>query len=116
MLNPFPKNKPCFLRVCNTSLWEKEKMLVTSKFSFSHSVFYSENFLPYASNLKLSSANFSSLEESKICHFVKELILADTGSYHKWLRLTFLMINICSIDTISAMIKCQENTVTNNLL
>ena len=41
---PFP-NKPWFLRVCSTSLfktlWEKEKLLVTSNFSFSHSVFYS---------------------------------------------------------------------------
>ena len=43
MLNPFP-NKPWFLRVCSTcllkTLWEKEKLLVTSNFSFSHSVFY----------------------------------------------------------------------------
>ena len=43
-VNPFP-NKPWFLRVCCTSLlktlWEKEKLLVTSNFSFSHSVFYS---------------------------------------------------------------------------
>ena len=42
-LNPFP-NKPWFLRVCSTSLLktllEKEKLLVTSNFSFSHSVFY----------------------------------------------------------------------------
>ena len=42
-LNPFP-NKPWFLRVCITSLlktlWEKEKLLVTNNFSFSHSVFY----------------------------------------------------------------------------
>ena len=41
--NPFP-NKPCFLRVCSISLlktlWEKEKLLITSNFSFSHSVFY----------------------------------------------------------------------------
>ena len=41
--NPFP-NKPWFLRVCCTShlktLWEKEKLLVTSNFSISHSVFY----------------------------------------------------------------------------
>ena len=41
--NPFP-NKLWFLRVCSTSLlktlWEKEKLLVTSNFSFSHSVFY----------------------------------------------------------------------------
>ena len=42
-LNPFP-NKPWFLRACSTSLlktrWEKEKLLTTSNFSFSHSVFY----------------------------------------------------------------------------
>ena len=40
--NPFP-NKPWFLRVSSKSLWktlwEKEKLLVTSNFSFSHSVF-----------------------------------------------------------------------------
>ena len=43
MFNPFP-NKPWFLRVCSTSLlktlWEKEKLLITSNFSFSHHVFY----------------------------------------------------------------------------
>ena len=42
--NPFP-NKPWFLRVCSArllkTLWEKEKLLVKSNFSFSHSVFYS---------------------------------------------------------------------------
>ena len=41
-VNPFP-NMPWFLLVCCTSLlktlWEKEKLLVTSNFSFSHSVF-----------------------------------------------------------------------------
>ena len=43
LLNPFP-NKLWFLCVCSTSLlktlWEKEKLLVTSNFSFSHHVFY----------------------------------------------------------------------------
>ena len=42
-LNPFP-NKPLILRVCSTNLlkalWEKEKLLVTSNFSLSHSFFY----------------------------------------------------------------------------
>ena len=42
-LNPF-RNKLWFLRVWSASLlktlWEKEKLLVTSNFSFSHSVFY----------------------------------------------------------------------------
>ena len=41
--NPFP-NKPWFLRVCSTSLlktlWEKEKLLVMSNFSFSQRVFF----------------------------------------------------------------------------
>ena len=41
--NPFP-NKPWFLRVCSASLlktlWEKDKLLVTSNLSFSHTVFY----------------------------------------------------------------------------
>ena len=38
----FKFDKPLFLRVCNTSVLrvsEKEKLLVTSNFSFSHSVF-----------------------------------------------------------------------------
>ena len=38
------QTSPGFLRVCRTSLlktlWEKEKLLVTSNFSFSHSVLY----------------------------------------------------------------------------
>ena len=41
--NPFPK-KPRSLHVCSTSplktLWEKEKLHVTSNFFFSHTVFY----------------------------------------------------------------------------
>ena len=43
LFNPFP-NKPLFLSVCGTrllkTLWEKEKLLVTSNFPFSHSVFH----------------------------------------------------------------------------
>ena len=41
--NPF-QNKSLFLRVCSANilktLWEKEILLVTSEFSFSHSIFY----------------------------------------------------------------------------
>ena len=44
MFNPFP-HKPLFLHVCSTSLLktlrEKEKLLITSNFSLSHSVFHS---------------------------------------------------------------------------
>ena len=43
LIDPFP-NKPLFLRVCSVSLLktlrEKEKLLVASNFSFSHSVCY----------------------------------------------------------------------------
>ena len=43
VFNPFPNN-PWFLRVFSSSLlktlWEKEKLLVTSNFSFSNCVFY----------------------------------------------------------------------------
>ena len=42
-INPFP-NKPWFSCLCSTclmkTLWEKEKLLVKSIFSFSHSAFY----------------------------------------------------------------------------
>ena len=48
------------------TLREKKKLLVTSNFSFSHSVsIRMDNVLPFSSNLKLSSANSFSLEESK---------------------------------------------------
>ena len=68
--NPFPK-KPWFSSVCSTrllkTLWEKEKLLVTSNFSFPP-VFstHMENFLPFSSTLKLLSATSYSLEEFKI--------------------------------------------------
>ena len=48
-INHFPNN-PWFLRVCRISLlktmWEKEKLLVTSNFSFSHIVFYPSGEIP----------------------------------------------------------------------
>ena len=54
------------------TLWEKEKLLVTSNFSFSHCVFDPlKNFLLFSSNLKLSSAKSFSLEESKMCRLGK---------------------------------------------
>ena len=72
---PFP-NKPWFLRVCRKSLlktlWEKEKLVITSNFSFP-SMFSTclRNFLPFTSNLKLSSANSFSLVEPIICRLGK---------------------------------------------
>ena len=74
-INPFP-NKPWFLRVCSIrllkTLWEKEKLLVTRNFSFSQCFLpIWSTFLPFSSNLKLSSANSFSLEGSRICHLGK---------------------------------------------
>ena len=47
--NPFP-NRPWFLCVCSKGLlktvWEKEKLLVTNNFSFSHCVFNPSGELP----------------------------------------------------------------------
>ena len=70
---PFP-NKPLFLYVCSRNLlkilWEKEKLLAMSNFSFSHSVFYMLGELSaiFKQKLKLSSATSFSVEEFKICH------------------------------------------------
>ena len=73
--HPF-SNKPWFLRFSDTSLlktlWEKEKLIVTSNFSFP-TVFSTHlaNVLPFSPHLKLSSANSFSLEEFKICRLGK---------------------------------------------
>ena len=54
------------------TMQEKEKMPITNKFSFSHSVFnpFGE-FLPFSSKSELLSANCFSLEKSKICRLGK---------------------------------------------
>ena len=66
------ETSPDFLSVGFTSLlktlWEKEKLLMTSNFSFPTAFpTHMENVLLFSSNLKLSSANPFNLEESKIC-------------------------------------------------
>ena len=64
MFNPFP-NKPWFLRFCSTQSFENtvgKGEIARNEFST-----HLENFLPFSSNLKLSSANTFSLEASKIC-------------------------------------------------
>ena len=68
-IKPFP-NKPLFLCVCSKSLmkilWEKENLLITSKFSFSHSIFY-----PFG----------------KLCHFTKFEIVVGKLSGWKSLKI-----------------------------
>ena len=68
----FSQTSHCFYisveQVFLKTLWEKEKLLITSNFSFSHYVFcFLESFLPFPSNLELLSAISVNLEESKIC-------------------------------------------------
>ena len=59
------------------TLLEWEKMLVTSIFSFSHSVFYSSTLsrreITILASFNLSSANAFNFENSKILSFSKEL-------------------------------------------
>ena len=90
-LNPFP-NKPWFSCVCSTShlktLWEKEKLLVTSNFSFP-TVFFThlENFPQFSSNLELSSEDSLNLEELSNLPFGKGLrhSLAHSPEFFYWL-------------------------------
>ena len=71
------QTSPCFnvlaVQVFLKTPWEKEKLLVTSNFSFSHSVFLSilRSFCHFSLNLKLSSANSFRLDESNICRLGK---------------------------------------------
>ena len=69
-INPFP-NKPRVLHVCSTSLlktlWEKEKSLVTSNFSFSHSVFYPFGELPAIFSLAVFVTAIVSAASLSLC-------------------------------------------------
>ena len=51
-------------------------------------------FLPFSSNLKLSSANSFSLEESKICHLV--LVLTKSEPYNLHIQTITTRVNLCS--------------------
>ena len=89
-LNPFP-NKPYFfvswVQVFWKHFWKKEKLLIMSSFSFSHSVFLQfREFSAFSSNLKLSSANSLSLDESKICRL---------GKGYKVMKNAFRTLKIC---------------------
>ena len=66
-------------RILLKTLWEQEKMLVTSIFSFSHNVSYpSQNKFQISAKFDLLSANASNLDQSKYFSFGKELTLYDT--------------------------------------
>ena len=76
LVYPFPHNDT-FWHPWDTSLlktlWEiKRRNCSQRAISPFHSVFstYLDSFMPFSSNLKLSSANSFSLEESKICRLV----------------------------------------------
>ena len=75
-LDPFP-NKPWFLRVCRKGLLKtlrkKREIARNEQFLFFSKVFSFrfESFLPFSLNIKLSSANSFSLEDSKMCRLGK---------------------------------------------
>ena len=128
--------------VFNTSIlktmWGKERLLVTSNFSFFPTVFFThlENFLPFSSNLKLSSANSFTWEESKICYLGKGLIslqrdLLFTGYCWKYCQpkyakekrkegRVFLVLletsRICSTAVNDGFLKCYNNHFRINCL
>ena len=92
-INPFP-NKPWFLRVCSIGLLEK----TVGKGEIAHGeqfllfpqcfLLVWRTFLPFSSNMKLTSANSFSLEKSKICRLGKgELYPMTTLSVSKELIL-----------------------------
>ena len=76
-LNPFPKQALVFMSLQYKSFeitvgkgeiaWTEQFLLVTFPTVFSTRL---ENFLPFSSNLKLSSANSFSLEACQFCHLV----------------------------------------------
>ena len=68
-----------FLHVCNTSLlitlWEKEKLLVTSNFSFSHSVFFPlGQFLLFLLNCRVQSLSILKILKFVVWERVKALL------------------------------------------
>ena len=72
----FPKQALVFyvatVQVTLKTPWEKEKLLLTSNFTFSHRVFYPfDALLAIFTKLKLSSAKSLSLGKSKICRLGK---------------------------------------------
>ena len=75
-VSPFP-NKLWFLLVCSITLlktlWGKEEIARQEQFLLfpQRFVIVLENFLPFSSNLKLSSANPFSLVASEICRLGK---------------------------------------------
>ena len=65
LVYPFPKQALVFM-----CLQYKSFENTVGKEEIAHNILFSthlENFLPFSSNLKLSSANSFNLEESKIC-------------------------------------------------
>ena len=88
------------------TLWEKEKLLVTSNFSFSHSVFYSIryicNCIPICHVFDIKSFFAAELEEPKIGMLGKGLIIC---SYK--FSLSYLLQLLFTIPSIFFRGRCQ---------
>ena len=87
-------------------MWEKEKLLVTSNFSFSHTIFYPfrlENFPPFSSKSKLKFINVEIWTGSKFCPWAGELKSA-------WRKADFFSFFVLEKAGASANITSQEKT------
>ena len=109
-VNPFT-NKPWFLRVCSTGLlktpWDKEKLLVTSNFSISHSVFYlfgelSAIFFKFK-NCCLESPSFLKSLKFVVWEWVKTLIVLNTRNTIQTSLMYQTICMICCIQIIIAL-------------
>ena len=73
---------PVYSTSLSKILWEKEKLLIISNFSFSHSILYQfREFTAIFVNLNLSSAKSFSFEESTICRSGNKVI---TRALQSW--------------------------------
>ena len=114
--NPFP-NKPLFLCVCCKCLlktpWEKEKLLDTSNFAFSHRVFhpFRELFPSFLKlkNFRLQTLQFGSLK-FVIWERVKSLIQVNQRHLclHSFVYLSFILVPSCvpSLICVSSIHSC----------
>ena len=128
---PFP-NEPLFLRVCCKSLlktlWEKEKLLVTSNFSFSHSAFFpSRELYAIFINFKIAVCKLFQFGRVQnvlfgigIIHIFtrRDIPLASTPKHS---QTKYQMVQFCWVQTVAKTLLfvnvlhfCMFNPFTNN--
>ena len=96
-------------------LWEKEKILVTNIFSFSHNVFYLSqyNFQFFQSHLFCSLQVLSALTSLEICRFVKGS-LSNNPDFHGARKDLSLSLSLSLSLQLNFSVLKRWNTVWNN--